>query len=257
MAALCLLAGLLGLGLSAAGPASAHAQLLSTDPAPGARLDHAPQQISLTFGEAVSFVPGGFRLLDRAGSSLTLGEPQHRGDTVIVPLTDTPGDGAYVFSWRVVSADTHPVAGAIPFTVGAAVPGATLPAFAAGSTPGSTRVLADVDRWLGYAGAIGGAGVLGFGLLCWPAARTDRIARRLGVVGGVLVALTAVAGLPLQASAAGGEPLGEVFGDDSIRAVLATSYGHAALGRIVLGLLLAALVATRDCWGGCRGEEKS
>jgi copper transport protein len=245
IAALLLIVAAFGLGVAGAGPAAAHAQLLSTDPAVGAQLPNSPDHVSLTFGEAVTFVPGGFHLLDHTGADVKLGSANRSGATVVVGIPTKLTDGAYVFSWRVVSADSHPVAGSIPFTVGnaTALSGAGAPVMSMDpGTPGATRVLADVNRWIGYVGAVGGAGTVFFAALCWPAGRRDRTVRRIGVTGSVLVALTAVAALPLQASLADGVSLNKVFGDGALPAVFHTTFGYSAGGRIVLGLLLAVLI---------------
>jgi copper transport protein len=245
IAAVLLIAAAFGLGVAGAGPAAAHAQLLSTDPAVGARLASSPDHVSLTFGEAVTFVPGGFHLLNQSGADVTLGSANRTGTTVVVGIPAKLTDGAYVFSWRVVSADTHPVSGSIPFSVGNVnvVPGAGPPVMSMDSgTPVATRVLADVNRWIGYVGAVGGVGTVFFAGLCWPAGRRDRTVRRIGVTGSVLVAVTAVAALPLQASLADGVSLSKVFSGGALPAVLHTTFGYAATGRIVLGLLLAVLI---------------
>lgn len=243
VAVLLLILGTLGIGVVGAGPAFAHAQLLSTDPAAGAHLTNPPDHVSLTFGEAVSFVPDGFRLLDHTGSDLTLGDPQESGTKVTVAVPGKLADGAYVFSWRVVSADTHPVAGAIPFTVGNAASGPAPAISVGGGAPGSTQPLAAVNRWVGYVGAIGSVGTLFFVLLCWPAGRRDRFVRLVGVAGTALVAITAVVGLPLQASLADGVPVHKVFSGGAVRAVLHSTFGHAAIARLVLAVLLAVLLS--------------
>src|SRR4051794_23831424 len=83
--------------LFVAAPASAHAQLISSDPAPGAHLDSSPEQVTLTFGEGVSFIHNGMRLLGKDAVEKPLGEPRADGTVVTVPITDKLADGAYVF----------------------------------------------------------------------------------------------------------------------------------------------------------------
>ncbi len=61
----------LGLGLPAS-PASAHAELLSTDPVEGAVLATAPSSVELTFDEPVFLVPDGFQLYDGSGGHRTV-----------------------------------------------------------------------------------------------------------------------------------------------------------------------------------------
>lgn len=224
--------------------ADAHAQLMSTEPVAGAHLATAPHQVRLTFGERVSFVTGGFRLLDHSAKALKMGSAREDGSTVTVPIKDSLPDGSYVFVYRVVSADTHPVSGSVPFSVGAAQSGAMAVA-PSSDTPAATRVLAGINRWIGYVGAVLSIGVLAFVALCWRGGSEDRLARRLASVGAALLAVTAAIGLPLQASSAVGEGLSQVFGDGSITGVLHTVYGRAAVLRIFCGALLAVLVVLR------------
>ena len=64
---LLLLVGVAVLVLGTAGPASAHATLISTDPVEGAVLEAAPEQVRFTFDEAVVGVPDGVQVFDAEG----------------------------------------------------------------------------------------------------------------------------------------------------------------------------------------------
>ena len=72
--------------LFVASPAAAHAQLISSDPAAGAHLDAPPKQLTLTFGEGVSLIRNGMRLLGKDAAAQTLGEPRVDGTVVTVPV---------------------------------------------------------------------------------------------------------------------------------------------------------------------------
>ncbi len=61
-----------GLTLSAA-PASAHAVLIGSNPADGSSLDSAPQELVLTFDEAVTVESTVVHLLDESGRTLEVG----------------------------------------------------------------------------------------------------------------------------------------------------------------------------------------
>ena len=54
-----------------ASPASAHAELVASTPANGARLDRAPAKVEMRFTEAVNLIPGG------SGWWTTRGERAH------------------------------------------------------------------------------------------------------------------------------------------------------------------------------------
>jgi copper resistance protein C len=120
---LALLTGI-GLGLLiTAAPAAAHTVLLGADPADGASLTALPAAATLTFSDAIAqrdakaavATPGRAAVEVPATSS---------GPVVTVPLTDA-GPGRYTITYRVVSADGHPVSGQVSFTVGTPEPSAT------------------------------------------------------------------------------------------------------------------------------------
>jgi copper transport protein len=103
--------------LGAASAASAHAVLLETDPTDGALLETAPDVMVILFNEPVN--PVRAQILDAAGNditpanAITLDGPALR---IALP-TDLPV-GSYIASYRVVSIDSHPIAGSIVFSVG-------------------------------------------------------------------------------------------------------------------------------------------
>ena len=101
----------------AAAPASAHATLLTTDPQNGGVYDKPPSQVKLRFNEPVEVSLGGVRLFSSDRERVVTGSPEHPGGTqsevaVSLPQLD---DGTYVVTWRVISADSHPVEGAFTF----------------------------------------------------------------------------------------------------------------------------------------------
>ena len=105
-----------------AGGAAAHAVLLETDPADGARLSAAPAAVVLRFNESVA--PVSARLVTASGalhaqgtlSGLGFGYP------IEIPLPAALAAGGHYVVWRVASADTHPIAGTLAFSVGGADP---------------------------------------------------------------------------------------------------------------------------------------
>jgi copper transport protein len=109
------LAGLLILLLHASG-AWAHASLVRSEPVEGAINAQAPTELKLIFNEPVT--PLVMRLVTPAGEVLTLGAT---AENSTVTLTPPPlRQGTHVLSWRVVSADGHPVGGTVEFSVGTA-----------------------------------------------------------------------------------------------------------------------------------------
>lgn len=105
--------------LAGAGPASAHAALTGSDPAQGVVVDKAPTQVSLTFSETVSMNDDSLRVLDPKGTRVDTGKPSEvSGTTYAVQLHSGLPDGTYTVTYQVVSADSHPVAGAYTFSIG-------------------------------------------------------------------------------------------------------------------------------------------
>src|SRR4029453_14597076 len=115
-----LLFGLLCVLLGPAAPASAHAALGASAPAAGQIVPDAPNRVTLTFSESVQLLPGKIQVLAPDGSRADQGEPPAGGDTVTIPLRSGGGRGTYLVSYRVISADSHPVAGSLTYSVGAA-----------------------------------------------------------------------------------------------------------------------------------------
>jgi copper transport protein len=100
--------------------AQAHATLIASEPADGAMLAHAPATVRLTFNEAVS--PLIMRLVGAPdGSVQELTGIAVEGTSVVVTLPEPARDktqGTRGLSWRVISADGHPVGGTVVFSVG-------------------------------------------------------------------------------------------------------------------------------------------
>jgi copper transport protein len=106
-----------GLTLAVAGSSSAHAQLESTSPQQGAKLDATPQQVSITFSENITPASGGIRVLNAQQKRFDVGGADANGPVMSTNVTSLP-DGAYVVVWQAVSADGHPISGSYTFQVG-------------------------------------------------------------------------------------------------------------------------------------------
>jgi methionine-rich copper-binding protein CopC len=113
-----LLALLVLIGLVPAPAAFGHASLVSTEPADGAIVAAAPETVTLVFNEPVS--PLVLRLFAPSGHGAVLPDVKQDGPRLAIALPRAFGEGTYVLSWRVVSADGHPVSGAFGYSVGRA-----------------------------------------------------------------------------------------------------------------------------------------
>ena len=94
----------------------AHAALIETLPVDGAMLGKAPAEVRLRFNEPVA--PLVFKLLLPDGSTQAVTHIAAEQNGLKASLPDLPAPGTYLLSWRVVSADGHPVGGSITYSVG-------------------------------------------------------------------------------------------------------------------------------------------
>ncbi|MEU0059304.1 copper resistance protein CopC [Streptomyces sp. NPDC006334] len=238
-----LLLAVAGALLAAAGPASAHAALTGSDPAQGTVVDKAPTQVSLTFSEQVAMSGASLRVLDPKGTRVDTGEPTNvSGTTYAVRLHPGLPDGTYTVTYQVVSADSHPVAGAYTFSIGA--PSATsVPASAQEAGGGVVGGLYGFGRYASYAGFIVMVGGAAFVLACWPAGTGVRALQRLVVSGWLALTSATLFLLLLRGSYTGSGKLGDVFDLDLLGQVLQTKTGAALVSRLLLLAAAALFIA--------------
>ncbi|BBC94926.1 membrane protein [Streptomyces rochei] len=238
-----LLLAALGALLAGAAPASAHAALTGSDPAQGVVVQQPPARVSLTFSEKVAMNGDSLRVLDPKGKPVQTGAPDNvRGTTYSVRLKGGLGKGTYTVTYEVVSADSHPVAGAYTFSIGA--PSRTVVS-GSGPTVGGGVVggLYQVGRYVSYAGYIVLVGGAAFVLLCWRRGAGVRALQRL-VVGGWL-ALTAATLwlLLLRGSYTTTGKVADVFDLGLLGQVLETKPGAALVSRLLLLAAAALFIA--------------
>ncbi|MDG4789102.1 copper resistance protein CopC [Micromonospora sp. WMMD1102] len=234
-----LLAGLAVLA-GPAGPAAAHAAVVGTVPQQQAVLGYSPTEVTITFSEPVALVPGRAQVLAPDGKRINDGDASVRDATLRIPVrvADRPL-GTYLVSYRVISADSHPVAGSFTFAVGAA--SATPPEPADETVRRDVQVAVPVTRYLGYAGLvllIGPALLLG---LLWPGRLPRRGAVRLVRAGLALIAVGTLAGFWAQAPYTSGAGLLDVSGTE-LWQLLGSDFGLALAARLGILALVAALL---------------
>ncbi|MFF8906001.1 copper resistance CopC/CopD family protein [Streptomyces olivaceoviridis] len=229
--------------LAGAGPASAHAALTGSDPAQGVVADKAPTQVSLTFSEKVALNDDSLRVLDPKGKPVQTGSPANvSGTTYAVRLKSGLADGTYTVTYQVVSADSHPVAGAYTFSVGApsqTVVSGTGPAAGGGVVGG----LYAFGRYVSYAGFIVLAGGAAFVLACWRHGAGVRPLQRLVVGGWVALTAATLWLLLLRGAYTGSGKFADVFDLDLLGQVLQTKTGAALVSRLLLLAAAALFVA--------------
>ncbi|MGC5165630.1 copper resistance CopC family protein [Luteimicrobium sp. DT211] len=124
-----LLGGLAG-SVLVAGPASAHDYVVSTTPKADSTVDAAVPTVDVTFDDVVLDPQRDgsttvLQVTDPAGKHFETSCPAVSGRTISVP-TALGDAGQYTVTWRIVSADGHPVSGTFGFDYrpGSGVPSA-------------------------------------------------------------------------------------------------------------------------------------
>ncbi|MFF5076706.1 copper resistance CopC/CopD family protein [Actinoplanes sp. NPDC000266] len=232
---------LVALGVLAvpASPAQAHASLLGAVPAPGSIVGTSPTEIVVTFSEAVTPVAGRIQVISPDGQRIS-GEAKATGSTLRIQVrkADQPL-GTYLVSYRVISADSHPVGGALTFSVGAPSTRPADPGEA--GTHRSVTLVTPVTRFLGYAGLTLAAGPALFLAVLWPRRRSRTGAIKAVYAGLGLIGVATLASLWAQAPASSGSALWDVSGRE-LGEVLSSSYGLTLLARIGVLAVIAGLL---------------
>ncbi|GAA2587245.1 hypothetical protein GCM10010304_33220 [Streptomyces roseoviolaceus] len=226
--------------LAGAGPASAHAAVTGSDPGQGAVVQEAPARISLTFSEQVALSDDSLRVLDPDGKRVDTAEPSNvSGTTYAVPLKPGLPDGTYTVAYQVVSADSHPVAGAYTFSIGA--PSKTSATVSQQATDdGIVGWLYGFGRYVSYAGFIVMAGGAAFVLACWRRGSGVRPVQRFVVSGWLALTAATLVLLLLRGSYTGSGKVADIVDLSLLGQVLETKTGAALVSRLLL-LAAAAL----------------
>lgn len=170
-----LLAVVLAAGLLTAPAAFGHATVLETAPANGATLERPPKRVELTFNEAVEARFGALQVVDAQGERVdddTIVRPTD--ERIAIGLRPGTADGSYAATYRVVSADGHPVSGGISFVIGAPSAGGVVDVsrvLAGTSAPAGIGTALSVARAVRYAGTAAVVGWVAFLLVAWRPVR--------------------------------------------------------------------------------------
>ncbi|WP_145718264.1 copper resistance CopC/CopD family protein [Mesorhizobium tianshanense] len=223
--------------IAAPNQAFAHAALVTADPADGAVLGQSPAHFSLTFSEPAS--PPVLTLVRPDGTAVPLTTFRLNGQTVEIDNSQTLGSGTHVLSWRVISADGHPVGGSVLFFIGA-------PSAAPAVSEAIDRGLRSAI-WIGkvflYAGLFLGVG--GAFAIAWLA-KGGRSGQRFAIAAMLCGLVAAPLSLGLQGLDALAAPLTHLAQPVVWQTGLGTSFGWTVLIALVaLGLGLLSLVGPR------------
>lgn len=264
-----LFAGLLAVGgvVGTAGPAAAHANLVSTEPGYGATLPSGPGRVLIRYDLPVE-VKGAQVTLERSGRALRAGRPAHASPDrkdVSVPLPKL-GEGSYVLTWFLFGSDGDVMGAELAFTVlpdtvpEASGPGTEAPPAGLDTTTSSPEARAgtrrpeqptfaplsraqDAARLAGSASLTVLVGGVVFVALLWRAGARLRRTRILlwASLAGALVANAAALGLK-GAAVTGQSALG-ALSPAALTALNGTHVGRALVARLAFLLLAVPVVA--------------
>ena len=248
----------------AAPPAFAHATLEGTEPARGSTVQEQPKAVVFHFSEAVEMNFSSVHVYDATGDVVDDGAPVHPDGVtsdVSIGLQPELAHGTYTATYRVISADGHPVSGGFLFSIGeaGAAPAKTVAELAGAANAGSETTTAfAVARAVQYGAIALAVGAFAFFLLPWlgglravaGAGRewqetAEAFVSRTGVVFAIAVVAGLVsggAGIVLQGQTASGGSLLDALSWSVVRQVLETHFGSIWGARLLVWLALGGTV---------------
>lgn len=246
-----ILAATVMLGCALPDDAFAHAVLQHTTPHQNSAVNTAPSSVRLDFNEPVEVSFGALRVYDEHGERVDSGKvdyPNGTQSSVTVGVRDGLGRGVYTTTYRVVSADGHPVSGGFAFGVGEQVTvqrGTPQVADLLARSAASPAVEGayGTARGLHYAALLLLVGAVFFRLLVWPAGNVARWPGRVLLGAAVVGLLTAVAGIALQGALGAGVTLGHALDSPVLEGSLQTRTGHTWLLRSAIWAFLVVFLA--------------
>lgn len=146
--------------------ASAHANLIDTTPEDDSSMSEEPGEVSLTFNQNIG-TPAYVVVTAPDGSRIESGDPEVVDEKVTEAVDKSGFAGTYKVSYRVISADGHPVSGTFTYEV----TDGDEPATASDDTSSSSQSFVKRHR---TALAIGLGGIIVAALLLfWPRRKKD------------------------------------------------------------------------------------
>jgi copper transport protein len=166
----------------------AHAELLRSSPASGARLSASPAGLSLWFSEKPELRLTTIQLVDSSGTAIALGTPAATDSNgITVPIVGTLNSGHYTVTWKTAAADGHPSSGKFSFSVSVPTVSPVVIDTAARAdsivthkvvsnslvVPGETPTFSTAMRWAELVALLTAVGLVIFRLAVLPAADWD------------------------------------------------------------------------------------
>jgi copper transport protein len=246
--------------------AMAHAILQSTTPARGVTVKSEPKLVMFRFNEPVESSFGAVRVYNASGNQVQSGSvTRPRGQSsVAIGLKPLLPEGSYTATYRVISADSHPVSGGFVFSIGKpGVTPKTVAQLTANDKVGqATQAGFAVARGINYASIALAVGALVFLIWTWlPALRSvaggdlrwgeasERFSRRLQsfvVVALAAGALSEAAQLVFQGATGTGGSFWGALDMTVIKEVLHTRFGTVHLLDLIAFVVFLVLAVPRS-----------
>ena len=221
------------------GVAAAHATAVSTSPADMSTIPTPPESVSVVFDEDVTIGVGGLEVRDMSGRRVDADDDRVvDGLTLSVGLIDDIGDGTFVATYRVRSADGHPVNGSFLFGIGVDV---VDPAASISTDEPGWEIGGSIARFALMLAALLAAGVAWFLAFVHDDAPDRWTLIPVVRIGSMVALLAAIAVVIVQAALLTGDGFGASSDIDVITQVLSGSLGWSM---VLLMLGLAAVHAS-------------
>ncbi|HTT06070.1 MAG TPA: CopD family protein [Steroidobacteraceae bacterium] len=234
---------MVAVALLTARPADAHAVLLDQSPDADVSLPVAPPEVRLRFNEVVT--PVSLRVLDAQGRLVSDSRAISQIDTTVhLRLPTGLPTGTYVVTYRVISADAHPVGGSFGFAIGATTPDLAAAARIAGAAEsGRWSVVMTALRFVYYIGLLTAAGTALFSVLVDRHSPVLTFDRRMMLTGCAVAAVALLASLFVEGADAAAATASHLADPRLLRIGLHTTLGTSSV--VALGGLLLLTFGSR------------
>ena len=228
---------------------SAHAYIKKSTPLENETVKKAPTKVTIKFDESIQPAFNSIKVFDSNGNRVDQknGRIDSKQPSILkTGLKKNLPNGAYRIKWKVVSSDGHPVEGVIPFQIGDEGDSTSIHKETSGYVPKADLI---IIRWLQYISNACFVGLIFFYLLIMPRKLrdlelVDKKFRKIISASLILLFLSILLSLPLQATIESGFPWSEVFSFSLLENMLNnTSFGHSWLMQIAILMTLALLTS--------------
>jgi copper transport protein len=241
---------------------SAHAYIVESSPSENELVKQPPKEISIQFDEPIQPKFNSIKVTDSNGKRVDKRNVKidpNNPTVLIAGLKNNLPNDTYRIQWKVVSDDGHPVQGVIPFQIGTVAEqgGASIKTETKNYMPRADLV---IIRWLQYISIACYTGLFFFYLIVmpkqlWQIHNVDKSLSKFIWLGFIVLSMSTIFSLPLQATMVLGSKWNEVFSFDALEQILAyTLFGK--IWFIQIGILMT-LALTTHFWNMADSTKKA